>query len=654
MDSMELDQSANTSANTNGEEKQLESENDVKQEEKSIEEEVEIVPFETFDRVKGKWTNWVKRLEVTFDLFKVVDEENRRKMLLYHMGMEAFEVLSDAVAPAEPAKLEYAEIVRHLTQHYDPEGAPAPTEAQHSWRFWQRRQLPAENVETFMEALKELATPCDFSCEHCDTKKRIIRNQFICGLRDPRIRQALLQEQQLTMERSLEVAMKMEELGGEITETFHEVSPWDMGSSSSGATLKRKKIDEPTTVDEYLSGLVLKNCDSCRNPKMKNSGNWHLVRLRSYHVSDWVSVINALKVHGCTGLDVSKNQEFNWKKWSDFSKNIGKLENLEALTLPSTPNNIVQSIFTNCTGLRCLKADVQGLLDFEGIQNLTQLHELKLKTTKWDMLTMDLTPLGQMQSLKVLSIVGVKGLARAHPEALVGLTNLNTLEMGDVSDLPESFFFTKLPKLLQLVRLRLVGAAEQANTTAIVNAVALKMPWLRQLDLVNFELKHGFQEAIAKCTRLQTLLLTPIYATDAAITVATVLHGVSSLHRTLNIFTWVITTELILAADHLASRSRDLIPSVITEEYLPERSIPIMEPTFDPYLQRPRDTIHLRSINDFDRLLNFSMPRTYVRIVQSDFDDAWKVNVSQPNPNQAPNKAPRPLGMGHMMRPKRK
>lgn len=41
-----------------------------------------------------------------------------------------------------------------------------------------------------------------------------------------------------------------------------------------------------------------------------------------------------------------------------------------------------------------------------------------------------------------------------------------------------------------------------------------KLPDLVQLELINFDIKHGFDDALATCTNIKRLLLIPTYVTQ--------------------------------------------------------------------------------------------------------------------------------------------
>ncbi|GAB0091068.1 hypothetical protein DMENIID0001_058650 [Sergentomyia squamirostris] len=572
---------------------------------------LQVIPFETFNSSKGKWVNWVKRLEMTFELFNVTDEENRRKMLLCHMGMEAFEVVIEAVAPAQPEKLSYAQLVSCLTHHYDPEGAaPELSEAQHCWLFWQRHQLPTEDVQSFMDTLRELVIQCDFQCDTCNCQSRIVRNQFVCGVRDENIRKALSQEVHLTEEKALEVAKKME----------NEEEPV--------VPLVEKPPKKKSPPSPAIENFVNKNCYQCTHRYVKNAAKWHLIRLRELAVTDWEDVFIVLKQHGATGLDLREIQPLSKKMWKNFSFHVKMLEQqLLIVTIEDCPAEVVSKMFLTNPNLKNVNADsVQGpKINFKDVENASKLEELHVRAKTELQIKGDLVSMGKLLSLKRLTLVGIKGLSGVKLESLGGLINLTDLEIGDCSDVDDFFFSDTLPKLPLLQRLRIMGARDEAKTTAFVNAVAQKIPWLRQLELVNFELKKGFKEAIAKCTNLNTLLLAPIYPNDSAHVVSTILHSLNPLFRNLKVFTWIITSELVKIADNMGTDTNNT--TINTGGFARGQSLPVAEPVYDLETVESRTQTALRSITYFERTFDFSLPNTFVKIVKIPFEKTCRAAV---------------------------
>lgn len=80
----------------------------------------------------------------------------------------------------------------------------------------------------------------------------------------------------------------------------------------------------------------------------------------------------------------------------------------------------------------------------------------------------------------------------------------------------ESFASETLTKLKKLTRLRLEkGQGPSSPINQLINAIAT-LENLSQLELINFDIKPGFDKALAKCVHLKTLLIIPTYVTQVS------------------------------------------------------------------------------------------------------------------------------------------
>lgn len=93
--------------------------------------------------------------------------------------------------------------------------------------------------------------------------------------------------------------------------------------------------------------------------------------------------------------------------------------------------------------------------------------------------------------------------------------NLVVLELGECASLPADFAnaFTKLNKL---EKLRLEKVQNLAPDYAMFNAIK-DMKSLKCLELINIDVKPGFDVALAACTNLEQFLIIPTYITQASI-----------------------------------------------------------------------------------------------------------------------------------------
>ena len=108
--------------------------------------------------------------------------------------------------------MQFTDIVRILEKQYNPK----PLETAQSFHFGTRDQKSGESVSDYVVALKRLAVHCNYG-EHLN---RALRDQFVCGLNNPKIQNKLLNTEDLTFEKACNIA-KTTEMADRNTQEFH-------------------------------------------------------------------------------------------------------------------------------------------------------------------------------------------------------------------------------------------------------------------------------------------------------------------------------------------------------------------------------------------------------------------------------------------------
>ena len=73
----------------------------------------------------------------------------------------------------------------------------------HHFQFNTSVRQPAESVTAFVARLRDLTTHCEYG----DTTKEMIRDRFVCGIRDDRLQRNLLAINNLSFEKALDYAL---------------------------------------------------------------------------------------------------------------------------------------------------------------------------------------------------------------------------------------------------------------------------------------------------------------------------------------------------------------------------------------------------------------------------------------------------------------
>lgn len=151
------------------------------------------------------------------------------------------------------------------------------------------------------------------------------------------------------------------------------------------------------------------------------------------------------------------------------------------------------------------------------------------------------------------------------------MVNLETLELGECSDFPDKFGTTVLIKLNKLERLRLEKGQGSCCTFDILEGVS-KLENLNQMELVNFDVKNGFDKCLANCKNIKRLLIIPTYISQSATSNNMVLGGVTELSNNLTHFVWGVTLELLRVTELFVDQC-NLMSKQVTGD-----SIPVLKP----------------------------------------------------------------------------
>lgn len=92
-------------------------------------------------------------------------------------------------------------------------------------------------------------------------------------------------------------------------------------------------------------------------------------------------------------------------------------------------------------------------------------------------------------------------------------TNLVTLELGECTKLPPEFANDTITKLTKLEKLRLEKLQDLAPKYDIFEVIK-DMSNLKYLELINIEVKEGFDDALGQCKNLEHFLIIPTYVSQ--------------------------------------------------------------------------------------------------------------------------------------------
>ena len=101
----------------------------------------------------------------------------------------------------KPKDTPFTDIVKALENHYN----PAPLEIAESFDFGTRYQKQDESISDLIVALKKLSIRCNYG----EFLNRALRDRLVCGLKNPKIRNKLLNTEDLSFEKACQFAKSM-------------------------------------------------------------------------------------------------------------------------------------------------------------------------------------------------------------------------------------------------------------------------------------------------------------------------------------------------------------------------------------------------------------------------------------------------------------
>ena len=155
-----------------------------------------------FDSTLESWQQYVESLGHFLDVNGIHDGNKKRSVLLSIMGPGTYKLLSSLIAPEKPGDKGFADLVKVLTDHYN----PAPSEIIQQYKFHTRIQQSGESITKFVAELRSIAQDCKFG----DTLNDLLKDRLVCGINDDSVQRRLLSEKALNFDSALDIATSME------------------------------------------------------------------------------------------------------------------------------------------------------------------------------------------------------------------------------------------------------------------------------------------------------------------------------------------------------------------------------------------------------------------------------------------------------------
>lgn len=112
-------------------------------------------------------------------------------------------------------------------------------------RFNSRLQLPGETFDTFVSELRRIMQNCDFGAMRDD----LLTDRIVCGIRDPKIKDRLLREQNLDLAKAVNICKSAEQTEIHI-KNLHNQNSVEVGAISNQRMNSSNNARYPRNTDE--------------------------------------------------------------------------------------------------------------------------------------------------------------------------------------------------------------------------------------------------------------------------------------------------------------------------------------------------------------------------------------------------------------------
>lgn len=154
-----------------------------------------------FDSSTEDWETYIERVELYCSANDVKDEK-KVAVLLSIIGAKTYGLLRSLLTPEKPNTKTFQQIVDTLKSHLNPK----PLVIAERFRFHKRNQFQSESIADYVAELRRLSEHCQFGAGLSDA----LRDRLVCGMHCGSTQKRLLSENDLTLEKALNMAISRE------------------------------------------------------------------------------------------------------------------------------------------------------------------------------------------------------------------------------------------------------------------------------------------------------------------------------------------------------------------------------------------------------------------------------------------------------------
>lgn len=162
-----------------------------------------LLPMLMTGNLSLNWEKWRRRFEnylIATDLCEK-PEKKQCAVLLHYIGEECEDIYSTFTFTTEETNK-----INFLLQKFEDYFKPKRNITYERYKFFTRKQQQHETVDQFVTVLKKLASTCEFG----NLKNDLIKDLLICGLQSNVLRETLLKDTDLDLEKAINVCRTSE------------------------------------------------------------------------------------------------------------------------------------------------------------------------------------------------------------------------------------------------------------------------------------------------------------------------------------------------------------------------------------------------------------------------------------------------------------
>lgn len=152
----------------------------------------------------SSWLKWKQQFEIYY-LACELDKKPKATqvaILLHAAGPEAQEIAATFSWGASEDKENYKQMLEKFTSYCE----PRKNVVFERYEFWNRDQKESEPVDTWVTDLRNKATKCEFGDQTTD----LLRDKIVFGVRDISLKERLLREPKLSLDKALDICRAVE------------------------------------------------------------------------------------------------------------------------------------------------------------------------------------------------------------------------------------------------------------------------------------------------------------------------------------------------------------------------------------------------------------------------------------------------------------